>query len=145
MVGVHGLDGNNGSVGKYLFSNLLSYILNMYHFLYMSLYLSKMFLSMFWNIKLHEQFYKHKKSKYRIGKVESKLSIQNIKGQKIYESRVNWNGGVRKFNNRRWKRKDKKDEVEIIIKLIMATNSSTHTNTHTYTYIYYKYTDSWKA
>lgn len=75
----------------------------------------------------------------RIGKVESNLSIQNIKGQKIYESKINQNGRVKKFNNRRWKRKDKKDEVEIIIKLIMATNSSTHTNTytqtHTHTYI----------
>ena len=75
----------------------------------------------------------------RIGKVESNLSIQNIKGQKIYESKINQNGRVKKFNNRRWKRKDKKDEVEIIIKLIMAKNSSTHTNTytqtHTHTYI----------
>lgn len=40
----------------------------------------------------------------RIGKVESNLSIQNIKGQKIYENRVNQNGRVKKFNNRRWKK-----------------------------------------
>lgn len=45
---------------------------------------------MFWNIKLHEQFYKHNNQNNKIiGKVESNLSIQNIKGQKYMKAGLN--------------------------------------------------------
>ena len=41
---------------------------------------------MFWNIKLHEQFYKHNNQNNKIiGKVESNLSIQNIKDKNIWK------------------------------------------------------------
>lgn len=46
VVDIYGLDGDDGFIGKYLSPNPMSYILNMYHFVYDNYISIKCFLSM---------------------------------------------------------------------------------------------------